>query len=373
MKYEVNDKLIGRRVKCSKCGAFFRVPTDTPNVVGAAIDSQTLTDATEVQKRQASSQVEAVAAPTPQSISIALTPPSKSINPKTYEELVVDVGNWRDLDLRQSAVESLGSLGDPRGILNIVCLARPETGVESPLSITAEKAFWKLVKPAAVQSLLKVFGDYPRCSDLAEAALLQIGESATTELIAAAKDSSRNACQVGAIRVLSRLGTANAIDGLISCLNQPRYLRCVDEISEAFVRIGPVCIPALRKCLNSSIGYSATNAARALARFQWKPSYPMERVRYAIAVEGFEEAAAEGVKAVVPLATWIAQAGPDVTHNVRAVTALLAIGDRGAAALRELLADTHRKHPEYLLRVLVGLPPTQVPFELHSHAKEALN
>jgi len=134
-----------------------------------------------------------------------------------------------DSEVRRSAVEVLGRLGDSRAVEPLLAALADSS---STVRESAAAALGQSGDPRAVESLIANLGDFGRSSDAAVEALVELGDIAVAPLIKALQVPNEKV-RASAARALGCLGNSRAIDSLIGALKSGNLLVGSRDVSEA--------------------------------------------------------------------------------------------------------------------------------------------
>ena len=237
----------------------------------------------------------------------------------------------RSYDVRKSAAETLGNMGDPGSVTMLIDALRNEVhdevikaaaGALVNIGKTSEEAVIKLIKDGnrelyeAAAFILGEIGDLGTVKSLialldhenryvymaAEEALIEIGSTAVAPLTAVLKDE-RDAVRYKAATILYKIGDPRAVEPLIAALKDEnvivRYYAATAMGDFGVVR---AVIP-LTEVLRGGLQNVNAAAAQALKKLGWKPDLGETGAWYWINMSEWKKLKEMGPIAVEPLVT----------------------------------------------------------------------
>lgn len=205
-----------------------------------------------------------------------------------------------DQHVREVATKALGSIGDARAAPAMIPLLDDTYG---GVRDAAVQVLSRMIDAPAVQAMASEFSnkrfDARHRRQVAIAVLARTGRNALSLLIEATSDED-DGIKKAAASALATCGNAAAARPLAGLLAHQ-----TSDVSEAAVtaltRLGTIAIPALVTTLGAADNLARSKAAEILKKLKWQPSTPRERALFAVADGVFEQAAAEGEDAIIPL------------------------------------------------------------------------
>jgi len=212
----------------------------------------------------------------------------------------------RHARLRETAIGALGAIGGPESVSALGAMVDDD---RSSVRQAAASALARAAGPAAVPALRRALGHKdPTTRRSAADALGMVRDGAAVAAVGAVlADGDRQVREAGA-RALASIGTPEAVAALVA------GLRAGDREMKSVI-------------------------AASLKSFAWTPSNAAEGVVHAVLQGRFDEAAAEGSVAVVPLVAALADREPSVRRG-----ALAALGRLGEILLGSRPHQSRRPH-----------------------------
>jgi len=280
-------------------------------------------------------------------------------------------------DIRRSAVETLGEIGDSQALTPLIDVLNDEDAAVRNEAITA---LGGITNPGTVKYLLAALKDPRYDRKKVIDALGETGDPAPLEfLIYALQDTTWEGriYQEAAARALGKIGDVRAVEPLIAAVNS-KFYEVRKEAVEALGKIGdsrieihlitalkdenenlreaavaalcsiskPGATESLIKALSDKDCFVREGAANVLGQIGWQSSNKDERAVYLTAKQEWTELQAAGEHAVKPLTTVLEDENPEIRRN--AVYTLGKIGSPEAVEPLIAAVKNQQLHDPYL-------------------------